>query len=316
MVYRLPALSTFRTFEAAVRHLSFAKAAAELNVTPAAVSQQIKKLESYLGVALFLRGPNTLTLTDDAQAMYPKIRAGLDQFAAGVELTQHHAQRALHVTAPPAFAARWLIPRLGRFSAAHPEVLVRITSLIGNIDEPDAVLVQSTNLIDPRSETSEVAIRFGTGLYPAYQVEHLFTPDFVVACSPSLCSGDLALQQPQNLSRHVLIHDDSTREVVSMPSWQSWLLKAGVSGVDVARGLRFSNAILTLEAALDGQGVALVQKQLIEADVASARLHIPFATSLPSHYAYHLVLAKTATTQPVVLAFQQWLRQEIDQDHT
>lgn len=316
MVYRLPALSTFRTFEAAVRHLSFAKAAAELNVTPAAVSQQIKKLESYLGVALFQRGPNALTLTDDAQAMYPKIRAGLDQFAAGVELTQHHAQRALHVTAPPAFAARWLIPRLGRFSAAHPEVLVRITSLIGNIDEPDAVLTQSTHLIDPRSETSEVAIRFGNGRYPAYQVEHLFTPDFVVACRPSLCVGELALQQPQDLGRHVLIHDDSTREVVSMPSWQSWLQKAGVSGVDVARGLRFSNAILTLEAALDGQGVALVQKQLIEVDVASGRLHIPFATSLPSHYAYHLVFAKTATTQPVVLAFQQWLRQEIDQDHT
>nr|WP_256445112.1 LysR substrate-binding domain-containing protein [Rhodoferax sp. U11-2br] len=309
-------MSTFRTFEAAVRHLSFAKAAAELNVTPAAVSQQIKKLESYLGVALFQRGPNALTLTDDAQAMYPKIRAGLDQFAAGVELTQHHAQRTLHVTAPPAFAARWLIPRLGRFSAAHPEVLVRITSLIGNIDEPDAVLAQSGQLIDPRSETSEVAIRFGNGRYPAYQVEHLFTPDFVVACRPSLSVGELALQQPQDLSRHVLIHDDSTREVVSMPSWQSWLQKAGVSGVDVARGLRFSNAILTLEAALDGQGVALVQQQLIEADVASARLVIPFATSLPSYYAYHLVSAKTAITQPVVLAFQQWLRQEIDQGQT
>jgi len=309
-------LSTFRTFEAAVRHLSFAKAAAELNVTPAAVSQQIKKLESYLGVALFLRSPNALALTDDAQAMYPKIRAGLDQFAAGVELTQHHPRRALHVTAPPAFAARWLIPRLGRFSAAHPEVLVRITSLIGNIDEPDGVLAQSTDLIDPRSETSEVAIRFGSGRYPAYQVEHLFTPDFVVACRPSLCVGELALRQPQDLSQHVLIHDDSTRVVESMPNWQSWLLQAGVSGVDVAGGLRFSNAILSLEAALDGQGVALVQKQLIEADVASGRLLMPFATSLPSHYAYHLVLAKAAATQPVVLAFQQWLAEEIGPGQT
>ena len=311
MVYRLPPLSTFRTFEAAVRHLSFAKAAAELNVTPAAVSQQIKKLESYLGVALFVRSPNALALTDDAQAMYPKIRAGLDQFAAGVELTQHHPQRTLHVTAPPAFAARWLIPRLARFSAAHPEVLVRITSLIGNIDEPDAVLAQSQTLIDPRSETSEVAIRFGTGLYPAYQVEHLFTPDFVVACSPSLCNGELPLQQPQDLSRHVLIHDESTLVVASMPNWQTWLQQMGVSGVDVARGLRFSNAILTLEAALDGQGVAFVQKQLIEADVASGRLLIPFQTSLPSHYAYCLVIAKAATTQPVVQAFGQWLAQEI-----
>lgn len=311
MVYRLPALSTFRTFEAAVRHLSFSKAAQELNVTPAAVSQQIKKLESYLGVALFLRSPNALTLTDDGQAMYPKIRAGLDQFAAGVEVTQHHQRRSLNVTAPPAFAARWLIPRLARFSAAHPEVLVRITSLIGNIDEPDGVLAQSTDLIDPRSESSEVAIRFGTGLYPAYQVEHLFTPDFVVACRPSLCSGDLALQQPQDVRRHTLIHDESTLVVERMPNWQTWLKRVGVSDVDVDRGLRFSNAILTLEAALDGQGVAFVQKQLIDADVAAGRLVIPFATSLPSHYAYFLLIAKTASTQPVVLAFQQWLAEEI-----
>jgi len=316
VVYRLPPLSTFRTFEAAVRHLSFAKAATELNVTPAAVSQQVKKLESYLGVALFVRSANALALTDDAQAMYPKIRAGLDQFAAGVELTQHHAQRALHVTAPPAFAARWLIPRLARFSAAHPEVLVRITSLIGNIDEPDAVLAQSPTLIDPRSETSEVAIRFGTGRYPAYQVDTLFTPDFVVACSPSLCKGEPPLQQPQDLSRQVLIHDESTLAIAQMPNWQIWLQRMGVTGVDVARGLRFSNAILTLEAALDGQGVALVQKPLIEADLAAGRLMIPFEVSLPSQYSYNLVIAKTATTQPVVLAFQQWLREETGQAPT
>jgi LysR family glycine cleavage system transcriptional activator len=306
-------LSTFRTFEAAVRHLRFSKAALELNVTPAAVSQQIKKLESYLGVALFLRRPNALCLTDDGQAMYPKIRAGLDLFAAGVEATQHHLRRSLNVTAPPAFAVRWLIPRLARFSAAHPEVLVRITSNIANIDESDGVLEQTQTLIDPRSETSEVAIRFGTGLYPAYQVEKLFTPDFVVACSPSLCHGDLALQQPQDVRRHTLIHDESTLVIERMPNWQAWLKLVGVSDVDVERGLRFSNAILTLEAALDGQGVAFVQKQLIEADVAAGRLQIPFARSLPSHYAYFLVIAKAATTQPVVLAFQQWLSEEIGQ---
>ncbi|MDR3371063.1 LysR substrate-binding domain-containing protein [Rhodoferax sp.] len=313
MVYRLPALSTFRTFEAVVRHLSFTGAAQELNVTPAAVSQQMKKLESYLGVALFLRTPNSLQLTDDGLAMYPKIRDGLDSFAAGVETTQHHKRWSLNVTAPPAFASRWLISRLTRFSVAHPDVLIRITSDIGNIDDPDNVLEQSKALIDPRSETSEVAIRFGTGLYPAYQVEKLITPDFVVACSPHLCTSDLPLQQPQDLSRHILIHDESTLVVERMPNWQTWLTLAGVNGIDVERGLRFSNAILTLEAALDGQGVAFVQKQLIEADIAAGRLLIPFATSLPSHYSYFLVVSKTATTQAVVLAFQQWLKEEIGQ---
>lgn len=311
LVYRLPALSTFRTFEAAARHRSFAKAAEELNVTPAAVSQQIKKLEAHLGVALFLRSANALALTDDGQAMYPKIRAGLDQFVAGVVLTQHHQRLTLNVTAPPAFAVRWLIPRLARFSAAHPDVLVRITSLIGNIDEPNGVLEASKPLIDPRNETSEVAVRFGMGHYPAYAVEKLITPDFVVVCSPSLCSGNLALQQPQDLSRHTLIHDESTLVIECMPNWQTWLEKVGISGVDVERGLRFSNAILTLEAALNGQGVALAQKQLIEADVAAGRLLVPFTSSLPSHYAYFLVTAKAATTQPVVLAFQAWLAQEM-----
>ncbi len=313
MVYQLPALSTFRTFEAAVRHLSFTKAADEMHVTPAAVSQQIKKLESYLGVALFLRNPNALELTEDGLAMYPNIRDGLDHFAAGVETTQHHRRRSLNVTAPPAFAVRWLIPRLARFSAAHPDVLIRITSNIDNIDDPDNVLEQAKTLIDPRSETSEVAIRFGTGLYPVYQVEKLITPDFVVVCSPDLCSGDQPLQQPQDLRHHILIHDESTLVVKRMPNWQTWLKLAGVSDVDIERGLRFSNAILTLEAALDGQGVAFVQKQLIEADIAAGRLLIPFALSLPSIYSYFLVISQAATKQTVVLAFQQWLRQEIGQ---
>jgi LysR family glycine cleavage system transcriptional activator len=313
LAYRLPALSTFRTFEAAVRHRSFAKAAQELSVTPAAVSQQMKKLESHLGVLLFVRGPNALQLTEDGLAMYPKIREGLESFAAGVEATRHRLRQTLNVTVPPAFATRWLIPRLARFSVACPEVSIRITSHLGNIDGPDNASAPTVALIDPRSETSEVAIRFGTGLYPDYQVEKMFTPDYVVACSPSLCHGDPPLRQPSDLSRHILIHDESIPAVEHIPNWQAWLRLAGVSGIDTGRGLRFSNAILALEAAIDGQGVAFVHQPHIEADLVAGRLVMPFALRIPSLYSYYLLTSRAATGQPVVLAFQQWLAEEIGQ---
>jgi len=311
MAYRFPPLTTFRTFEAAARHLSFKKAAEELHVTPAAVSQQIKTLETYLGAPLFQRRPNALQLTEDGLAMFPKIRDGLDCFAAAVESTRHNKGLALNVTAPPSFATRWLVPRLSRFSGAHPEVAIRISSNPDNIDGPQTVFGATTELIDPRNDTSEVAIRFGTGLYPGYRVEKILTPDYVLVCSPQLQSGDPPLRTPADLHGHVLIHDESIRAVEKRPSWHEWLKLAGVSGIDTERGPRFSNTILTLEAVLEGQGVALVLKPQVDADVAAGRLAIPFAISLPSAYAYFLVMPEAVAGQPVVLAFQQWLGAEI-----
>lgn len=311
MAYRLPPFSTFRTFEAAARHLSFKQAAEELHVTPAAVSQQIRTLESYLGVLLFQRRPKALQLTDDGLAMFPHIRAGLDCFATGVARTQHRQGLALNVTAPPAFAMRWLVPRLSRFSLAHPEVAIRISSDPDNIDGPETLPGPKPALIDPCHETSDVAIRFGTGLYPGYRVEKMLTPDYVLVCSPSLASGEPPLRTAQDLRGHILIHDESIPVVENRPSWHEWLKLAGVSGMDAERGPRFSNSILVIEAALEGQGLALVLKQQVEADVAAGRLLIPFAISMPSAYAYFLVIPEAVAGPAVVLAFEQWLRSEI-----
>ena len=311
MAYRLPPLSTFRTFEAAARHLSFKKAAEELHVTPAAVSLQIKTLESYLGVPLFVRRPNALLLSEDGLAMFPGVRDGLDSFAAAVRRTRHRDGLALNVTAPPSFATRWLVPRLSRFSLAHPEVALRISSNPDNIDGPQPVSGPVKDLVDPRIDTSEVAIRFGTGLYPGYQVEKMLTPDYVLVCSPALQKGDPPLRTPGDLSRHILIHDESIPAVEKRPSWHEWLKLAGVSGLDTGRGPRFSNSVLALEAALEGQGVALLLRQQTEGDVAAGRLIIPFAISLPSAYAYFLLIPMAEAGQPVVLAFQHWLRAEI-----
>lgn len=309
MAYRLPPLTSFRTFEAAARHLSFRKAADELHVTPAAVSQQIKSLETYLGVSLFLRLPKVLQLTEEGLAMYPRVRDGMDSFAAAIESTRR-AGLALNVTAPPSFATRWLVPRLARFSLAHAEVAIRISSNPENIDGPQTALDMTIEASDPRHEASEVAIRFGTGVYPGYQVEKMLTPDYVLVCSPRLLDGEAPLRSPEDLVNQILIHDESIPDPEQRPSWHEWFKLAGISGVDTERGPRFSNSILAQEAATEGQGVALALRPQVEAEVAAGRLAIPFATTLPSAYAYYLVIPQAIAERPVVTAFKDWLRAE------
>ena len=166
MAYRLPALSTFVTFEAAARHLSFRLAAAELNVTPSAVSQQIKKLESCLGVELFARSANALQLTEHGVSMIGNIRDGLECFVAGVESTQRVRSRSINFSAPPSFATRWLVHHLSGFCSAHPDIAIRINSNPDNIDGPGTPTKMASRPIEPRGDVGEVAIRFGTGEYP------------------------------------------------------------------------------------------------------------------------------------------------------
>ena len=280
-------------------------------MTPAAVSQQIKTLENYLAVSLFQRLPKALQLTEEGLAMFPKVRDGMDCFAAAVESTRRADALALNVTAPPSFAARWLVPRLASFSLAHAEVAIRISSNPENIDGLQTALGPAMEASDPRHGASEVAIRFGTGLYPGYQVEKMLTPDYVLVCSPRLLSGEQPLLTPEDLSMHILIHDESIPVAEQRPSWHDWFKLAGVGGIDSERGPRFSNSILAQEAAMDGQGVALALRPQVEADVASGRLVIPFDISMPSTYAYYLVIPQAIGERAVVCAFREWLQAEI-----
>lgn len=311
MAYRLPPLSALRAFESAARHLSFKKAADELHVTPAAVSQQIKALESYLDMPLFRRLPRSQELTAEAQAMLPKIREGFDCLAAAVAISRSNRGGTLHVSAPPSLAARWLVPRLSRFSAAHPEVELRLSSSLDNIDAQDAPLALKQELLDPRDDHNELAIRFGTGRYPGYRVEQLLAPDYVLVCSPRLLSGPTPLLTPDDLRHQVLIHDESIADASVRPNWREWLRLARVSEVDASRGPRFSNTVLALEAVLDGQGVALVLQPLVTADVAAGRLVIPFAIPAPSAYAYFLVIPEALADRLPVVAFRAWLLEEL-----
>ena len=310
MSYRLPPLSVLRTFEAAARHLSFKKAAEEVHVTPAAVSQQIKALETYLGVSLFHRLTRALELTQHGAAMLPKIREGFECLAAAVEATRQAQPTGLTVTAPPSFAAHWLVPRLARFSAAHPDVELRLSSNPDTVDRQGEATILDENMVDLREDRSLVAIRYGTGEYPGFRVEKIFAPEYVPVCSPRLMEGPAPLRRPEDLARHTLIHDETLHDGELQPGWRDWLQLAGVADVDARRGPRFSNAVLALGAALEGQGVALALKPLVEADVAAGRLCMPFDRSIPSPYAYYLVMPEAVSLRPPVAAFKDWLLAE------
>lgn len=310
MSYRLPPLAALRAFESAARHLSFKKVAEELHVTPAAISQQIKALESYLGVSLFRRLTRALEVTPEGLAMLPKIRESFECLAAAVETTRRTGDGPLTVTAPPSFASRWLVPRLPHFSAAHPDVALRLSSSADTVDRRGETVVFEEAIIDPRDPASEVAIRYGTGNYPGFRVEKIFAPDCVPVCSPRLPTPDSPLDKPADLRRHVLIHDETLGDEDRQADWTQWLDAAGVKAVNAQRGPRFSNAVLAVEAALDGQGVALALRPLVEADVAAGRLIIPFDIAVPSPYAYFLVMPEAVARRASVAAFRTWLLDE------
>jgi LysR family transcriptional regulator, glycine cleavage system transcriptional activator len=294
---KLPPLNALRAFEAAARHLSFALAARELHVTPAAVSHQIKGLEDNLGVELFLRRNRGLELTVAARACLPRLTEGFDRIAEAVERLRAEGEPgSLSVSAAPSFATKWLAPRLYRFAAAHPELDVRINASTRLVDlgrdDPAAAGEQST------LDESVVGIRFGSGSYPGYRVDKLFAVSVTPVCSPKL-----RLTRPEDLHRQVLIHDN-------ICPWDAWLEAAGVHGVDTARGMRFNHSALALEAAADGLGVALGIPALAATDIAAGRLERPLGLVLPLTLAYYLVCAERDFRRPDVAAFRGWILEE------
>jgi LysR family glycine cleavage system transcriptional activator len=307
VTYRLPPLSALRAYESACRHLSFKKAAQELHVTPAAISQQIKLLEDYLGTRLFDRRPRALELTLAGLAMLPKVREAFDCLAAAVETTRHGGAATLIVNAPPSFATRWLVPRLPSFTDSHSGIEVRLTSTRNAVDRPGEAVSYSDEPVDPRSAISEVAIRYGTGNYAGFRVEKIFTPEYVPVCSPGLPTAQRPLASPKDLQRHVLIHDDTIDARENPVGWAAWLAAAGAPQVDAQRGPRFSNAVLAVEAALMGQGVALALRPLVDADVAAGRLIVPFDLAVASPFGYFLVIPEALVDRPSVGKFRKWL---------
>ncbi|MEL7282286.1 MAG: transcriptional regulator GcvA [Pseudomonadota bacterium] len=287
-------LNALRAFEAAARHLSFKAAAEELRVTPAAVSQQVKALEDRLGVALFQRLTRALRLTQAGQEALPLVSEGFDLLAEGLSRLQDHGRHPLTISVSASFGAIWLVPRLERFYARHPEIELRLDG--------------TDRRVDLARGEADVAIRYGRGGYPGVRVDHLFDQRNTPVCHPDLLDGAAPLRAPDDLRHHTLLHVNWQS---TDASWRMWLRAAGARQVDGTKGPQFSQESMAIEAALDGQGVALVGDRLVADHLAAGRLVSPFGDDFksPLKFAYHL-LSRQEDTDARVAAFRAWILEE------
>ena len=296
---RMPPLNALRSFEAAARHLSIVRAADELNVTPAAVSHQVKVLERFLGVTLLDRANRSLILTEAGQACLPDIHDFFKALADAIGMIGTIGQSGvLTVSVAPSFAAKWLLPRLDRFQAANPDIDVRVSA--------------SMQLVDFASADVDLAIRYGAGRYAGLVVEKLLDETVFPVCSPKLLKGKQGLRHPEQLRHLTLLHDDSPDDDESCPTWEMWLRAAGVSDVDHTRGPRFNQSSLVLEAAVLGRGVALAKSAIAAADLAAGTVVKPFELSFPVGFAHYLVCPAGKAKLPKVGLFRDWLKRDAE----
>ena len=295
MPRRLPSLNALRAFEAAARHESFTRAAEELCVTQGAVSHQVKDLEAELGLKLFHRARRRIALSDPGRVYLDVVRDAFDRLADGTQRLQRRERSGvLTVSTSPNFAAKWLVHRLGAFAASHPGIDLRIGASMEHVDfVRDAV---------------DLAIRHGEGHWPGLHVTRLCNEELFPVCSARLISGPPRLRKPADLARSVLLH------VEGNDGWTQWLEAAGVEGVDLGRGPVFSQASLAIEAAIDGQGIALARTALVSRDLLSGRLVRPFALSIPASFAYYIVCPRAVAGHPKIVAFRDWLLAEATDD--
>lgn len=297
MARTLPSLNALRAFEAAARHLSIAEAADELHVTSAAISHQIRHLEDHLGMPVFQRNGRNLTLTDAGQAGLPAIREGFALLTAAMDAIDSLGETgSLAISVAPSFATKWLLPRLHRFEAQHPEIDIKVNA--------------SMQLCDFARDGIDVAIRYGAGTYPELISEKLIQESLIPVCSPELLAS-APLGRPDDLKNHTLLHDESPDNDPSCPNWEMWLRAAGIHDIDASRGPRFNQSSMVLEAAMLGRGIALAKSTLAAADIASGRLVRPLPGHSPVGFAYYLVAPKSKLNLPKVSFFRDWLCDEV-----
>ena len=289
----LPPLTALRAFECAARHLSFTQAARELSVTQAAVSHQVKQLESHLGVPLFRRLARRVELTRDGEVWareLGEVFSRLEEVNTRLRRRSGSARPVVRVSAIPSFAARWLLPRLGRFAKAHPAIDVRIAAEVHLVDFASG------------REPVDVGIRYGTGPWAGLVAKKLARDALVVVASPSYLAMN-KLKTPKDLLRHSLLFDDQPEP------WFAWLRAHGVPHVASVKGTVLTDSAMLVAAAALGQGVALARRSLAQDDLASGTLVLPFPKEppMPTGRAYFLVGARATFARPEVSAFADWL---------
>lgn len=292
MTYRLPPLNALKAFEAAARELSFKEAAAELNLTPAAVGYQVRRLEKELGVKLFHRLNRALVLTDAGKAYLPVVREAFNVLSKGTAaLSARKSDRRVVVRISWSLSSKWLVPRLDDFHKHHSHLTVRVDS--------------TDELADFSRDDVDVALQYSKRVEHRLHSVLLFAEQVFPVCSPALAAGDHPLGTPSELRHHTLLHDTMTDV-----TWSDWLRAADTVDVEVSAGPVFSHSALTVDAALAGEGIALGRSPLVADDLDSGRLVRPFETALVSNWGYYVICLPDRAAEPKIRAFRDWVLHE------
>lgn len=301
MAKLLPGTRALRTFEAAARHLNFTRAADELGLTPAAVSHQIKEIEDQLDLVLFTRTSRAIRLTEAGNVLLEASVDALDLLNRAVSRARKMTRGTalLKVTLDAQFATKWLMRRVDDFRQQKPGIELRfdITYDVRDFERDDV----------------DIGIRFGTGKYPGIVAHRLFENIIIPVCSPSLLASGPPLKKPRDLFNHTLAHIDWSRQGVTWPNWRMWMQAAGVDDFDDSRTLVFRTSTDATQAALDGNAVALADFAMVANDLSQGRLVRPFELGIKvaPEFAYFLVYPETAKDDARVIAFREWLLDEV-----
>ena len=294
----LPPLNGLKTFEAAARHLNFSRAAAELHVTPSAVSHQIKGLEARIGQTLFRRDGKALNLTEAGGILLRGAQSAFGHLSRAMD-SQHALNHTpvLTVSVPPSVAMKWLVPRLETFRHRHPDIDVRIST---DIELPSLI-----------AGDVDIAVHYGSGDYPGLAAELLVANSVAPMCNPKLCRGDPPLRRPEDLRYFILLHDIGGDEAGNPAyDWGAWLARHGVGDVDATLGLRFNTSADVLNAAVAGAGVAIGKTALAVDDLKSGRLVCLFDAVTAEQSAYYVVSAPDSAVREKIAPFRDWLFEE------
>ena len=288
---RLPPLSALRAFEAAARHGSFKRAASELAVTPTAISHQIRSLEEHIGLPVFERQIRKVILTEAGAQLYPVLRNGFDAFEAALERLMPRTRRPqVIISATTAFTAKWLVPRVSRFQAKHPDI--------------DLQFHASDSAVDLTENGIDLAIRYGRGPYPGLTFEIMFADDFAPVVNPRL-----GVETQRDLSKIPLIHFQWRRIAPLNPTWESWFAASGLPWSSSHPQLRFSDESHVIQAAVAGQGIALLSLALLSDELSAGQLVQPFGPVMAGH-TYHLVRRSDRKPSAAAITVMDWLRGE------
>jgi LysR family glycine cleavage system transcriptional activator len=293
---RLPPLDTLRVFEAAARLKSFKAAGDELNVTASAVSHRVATLEEELGTALFVRHTRRIELTREGERLAAGVRRGLAEIGRAVSSIDQRDRTRIRITGIPSHVTRWLAPRLHRFRAGHPDVELHVTADLA--------------VADLTQRTFDVALRFGTGVYPGLHAEYLMDDWIFPVASPRYLAEAGPIDKAADMLSLTRILDVTAEDDESGTNWRTWFQHHRLPTDTFDRGIEFNGAAITLEAAAGGLGVAIARKSLVGEELRSGRLVQIFPGEIKTNWQHYALTLPDVADWPPVRAFVGWLRAE------